>query len=105
MISARLGAGTRRQRSNACLAAETASSTSRLSERWNTPITSRVSAGFRFSYVWPLRDSTHSPPMKFLKTLAAIDTEVAFRWDQTLYRTKILGIRVPAVQWTEQCTA
>src|SRR6185503_4898413 len=26
--------------------------------------------------------------MKFLKTLAAIDTEVAFRWNQTLYRTK-----------------
>jgi hypothetical protein len=27
-----------------------------------------------------------------LKTLAAIDTEVAFREDQTLYRTKILGV-------------
>jgi hypothetical protein len=34
--------------------------------------------------------------MKFLKTLAAIDTEVAFRWNQTLYRIKTPGVaRVP----------
>ena len=33
------------------------------------PTTSRVSAGFRSSKVSPLADSTHSPSMKFLKTL------------------------------------
>jgi hypothetical protein len=30
--------------------------------------------------------------MKFLKTLAAIDAGVAFRENQTLYRTKISGV-------------
>jgi hypothetical protein len=30
--------------------------------------------------------------MKFLKTLAAIDTGVAFRENQTLYGIKILGV-------------
>src|ERR1022692_4870730 len=33
------------------------------------PTTSRVSAGLRFSKVRPVRLSTHSPPIKFLKTL------------------------------------
>jgi hypothetical protein len=35
--------------------------------------------------------------MKFLKTLAAIDTGVAFPGNQTLYRTKILGFAVRMV--------
>src|SRR5271157_5126383 len=44
-------------------------STSSLADFWKMPITSRVSAGFRFSKVRPVRVSTHSPAMKFLKIL------------------------------------
>src|SRR5271157_4666944 len=44
-------------------------STSSLADFWKMPTTSRVSAGFRFSKVRPVRVSTHSPAMKFLKIL------------------------------------
>jgi hypothetical protein len=54
------------------LAASTAASTSALLERWKMATTSRVSAGLRSSNVWPLWDSTHSPSMKFLKTLVLV---------------------------------
>ena len=36
---------------------------------WKMPTTSRVSAGLRFSKVWPVWLATHSPAMKFLKVL------------------------------------
>ena len=53
-ISARRGAGTRRHFLYACLAASMAVSTSRLSDFWKMPTTSRVSAGLRFSKVCPV---------------------------------------------------
>src|SRR5216684_5680433 len=68
-ISARRGAGTSRHLAKARLAASTAASTSALADFWKMPTTSRVSAGLRFSKVSPVEDSTHSPSMKFLKTL------------------------------------
>src|ERR1700682_1520345 len=71
-ISARRGAGTRRHLAKARLAASTAASTSSLLERWKMATTSRVSAGFRSSNVCPPVDSTHSPSMKFLKTLVVV---------------------------------
>src|SRR3981081_4363977 len=67
--SARRGAGTRRHRAKARLAASTAASTSALPDLWKMPTTSRVSAGLRSSKVSPVEDSTHSPSMKFLYTL------------------------------------
>src|SRR3984957_9974299 len=70
-ISARLGAGTRRHFLYACLAASTAASTSSDVEDTNIPTSSSVFAGLRFSYAFPLRDSTHSPLMKFLYTRGA----------------------------------
>src|ERR1035438_679381 len=71
-ISARRGAGTRRHFANARLAASTAASTSALFDRWKMATTSRVSAGLRSSKVCPLADSTHSPSIKFLKTLVLV---------------------------------
>src|SRR5271157_1633288 len=68
-ISARRGAGTRRHFLKAWRAASMAWSTSSLADFWKMPTTSRVSAGFRFSKVRPVRVSTHSPAMKFLKIL------------------------------------
>src|SRR6202051_5391474 len=68
-ISARRGAGTRRHLAKARLAASTAASTSALADFWKIPTRSRVSAGLRFSKVSPVEDSTHSPSIKFLKTL------------------------------------
>src|ERR1700691_5739087 len=41
------------------------------------PTRSRVSAGLRFSNVSPVEDSTHSPSMKFLKTLVFVWLSVA----------------------------
>src|SRR5690242_1260311 len=70
MISARTGAGTRRQVSNARFAAATASFMSCAFERGKTPMRSRVSAGLRFSNVWPERDGTHSPSMRLWNTVA-----------------------------------
>ncbi len=32
---------------------------------WNTPISSRSSAGLRFSKSWPDSEATHEPSMKF----------------------------------------
>src|SRR5215218_7618749 len=69
-ISPRLGAGVRRQSSNAAFAASTALSTSSAPERGKTPSTSPV-AGLAVSKVSPEAASTHSPPMKFLKVLVA----------------------------------
>src|SRR5260370_9935617 len=73
MISARRGAGTRRHLTKARLAASTAASTSALADRWKIPTTSRVSAGLRFSKVWPVEASTHSPSMKFLYTVGWVE--------------------------------
>src|SRR6266851_3334680 len=69
MISARRGAGTRRHFAKARLAASTAASASAFADFWKIPTRSRVSAGLRFSKVWPVEASTHSPSMKFLYTL------------------------------------
>src|ERR1700731_3593232 len=66
-ISARLGAGTSRQLLYASLAAFTAAFTSSELEDTKMPTSSSVLAGLRFSYAFPLRDSTHSPLIKFLK--------------------------------------
>src|ERR1700683_3284912 len=41
------------------------------------PTTSRVSAGLRSSKVSPVEDSTHSPSMKFLRTLVGVWLRVA----------------------------
>src|SRR6266851_1022706 len=73
IISARRGAGTRRHFTKARLAASTAVSTSALPDRWKIPTTSRVSAGLRFSKVWPVEASTHSPSMKFLYTVGWVE--------------------------------
>jgi hypothetical protein len=62
-ISARRGAGRRRQRSAAPFAACTASSTSSAPETGKRPTTSRVSAGFASSNHSPEAEATHSPPM------------------------------------------
>src|SRR6266567_4796675 len=77
MISALRGAGTSRHFTNARLAASTAASTSALPDRWKIPTRSRVSAGLRFSKVWPVEASTHSPSIKFLYTVGWV--EVASR--------------------------
>ena len=61
-LSARFGAGTRRQLSYAALAASTARSVSSTDDFGKTPIVSPV-AGFVLSKVSPLAASTHSPPM------------------------------------------
>ena len=68
-VVARRGAGTSRHLVKARLAAATAASTSALADFWKMPTRSRVSAGLRFSKVSPVEDSTHSPSIKFLKTL------------------------------------
>src|SRR5438132_8166052 len=70
-ISARLGAGTSRQDLYASFAASAAASASSAVEDANMPINSSVLAGLRFSYAFPLRDSTHSPLMKFLNIRGA----------------------------------
>src|SRR5436309_283662 len=70
-ISPRLGAGTRRQSSNAVLAAATARSTSSAPDLGKTPSVSPV-AGFTLSKVFPPAASTHSPPMKFLKVFVSV---------------------------------
>src|ERR1700720_280298 len=80
-ISARLGAGTSRQLLYASLAASTAAFTSSELEDTNMPTSSSVLAGLRFSYTLPLRDSTHSPLIKFLKTRG--DAAVAILSPQT----------------------
>src|SRR6266576_2486954 len=69
--SARFGAGTSRHALYASFAAATATSTSSCVEDTNIPINSPVFAGLRFSYALPLRDSTHSPLMKFLNSRGA----------------------------------
>src|SRR5467141_4735220 len=81
-ISARFGAGTSRHDLYASLAASTAAFTSSAVEDTNIPINSSVFAGLRFSYAFPLRDSTHSPLMKFLKIRGA--TAVAILPPQSL---------------------
>src|ERR1700688_2588449 len=80
-ISARLGAGTKRQLLYASLAAPTAAFTSSELEETKLPTSSSVLAGLRFSYVLPLRASTHSPLIKFLKTRG--DAAVAILPPQT----------------------
>ena len=62
-ISARRGAGVRRQRSAAERAASTARPTSSPVETGKRPTTSRVSAGLTFSKYSPDEAATHSPPM------------------------------------------
>src|SRR6202451_4537877 len=76
-ISARRGAGTSLHLVKARLAASTAASTSALADFWKMPTTSRVSAGLRSSKVSPVEDSTHSPSMKFLRTLVGVWLRVA----------------------------
>jgi hypothetical protein len=61
-ISPRLGAGTARQRGNASRAAATACSASSGPDSAKVPMTSEVSAGFRFSNVRPEAAGTQAPP-------------------------------------------
>src|ERR1700731_1823083 len=89
-ISARFGAGTSRHDLYASLAASTAASTSSLVEDTNIPINSSVFAGLRFSYAFPLRDSTHSPLIKFLKIRG--ETAVAILPPQSLKLAALLFI-------------
>ena len=62
-ISPRLGAGIRRQLSNAALAASTALATSSADESGKWPIRSDWRAGLRLSKVAPSAASTHWPLM------------------------------------------
>src|SRR5438309_7234780 len=88
-ISARLGAGTKRHDSNASAAARTAASTSSAVDRGNIPINSRLFAGLRSSNARPLEDSTHSPLMKFLKTVGP--TAVAINSSEPYQDTALSG--------------
>src|SRR6267378_1035330 len=76
MISARFGAGTSRHFLYASLAASTAWSASSSVPETNMPTSSSAFAGLRFSYALPLRDSTHSPLMKFLNIRGATDVAI-----------------------------
>src|SRR5882762_3263258 len=87
-ISARFGAGISRHVLYASFAASTAASTSSPVEDTNIPINSSVFAGLRFSYAFPLRDSTHSPLIKFLKIRDA--TAVAILPPQSLKLAALL---------------
>src|ERR1700687_2705773 len=89
-ISARFGAGTKRHVLQASFAASTAASTSSSAEDTNIPINSSVFAGLRFSYAFPLRDSTHSPLIKFLKIRGA--TAVAILPPQSLKLAALLFV-------------
>src|SRR5882762_3276905 len=89
-ISARFGAGTSRHVLYASFAASTAASTSSSVEDTNIPINSPVFAGLRFSYALPLRDSTHSPLMKFLNSRGA--TAVAILPPQSLKLATLLFV-------------
>src|SRR5215468_10904933 len=62
------------------------------------PTSSSVFAGLRFSYALPERDSTHSPLIKFLKTLGA--TAVAIL-PPGVSRSRLIGTRVGAEQQRE----
>src|SRR5580704_5504904 len=70
-ISARFGAGTRRQDLYAARADSTAVRTSCSSDAGKIPRSSDVSAGLRFSKVREECVSVHWPPIKFLKVLEA----------------------------------
>ena len=59
------------------LAASIASTTSSSEDDGKSPINCVVSAGFRSSIASPPRAGTHSPLMKFLKTLVAIEVAIA----------------------------
>src|SRR3981189_566654 len=87
-IAAPLGPGTSRHVLYASFAASTATSTSSSVEDTNIPINSSVFAGWRFSYAFPLRDSTHSPLIKFLKIRGA--TAVAILPPQSLKLAALL---------------
>src|SRR6266851_298579 len=89
-ISARFGAGTSRHDLYASFAASTAAFTSSSVEDTNIPINSSVFAGLRFSYTFPLRDSTHSPLMKFLNIRGA--TAVAILPPQSLKLAALLFV-------------
>src|SRR5260370_28857513 len=95
-ISARFGAGTSRHDLYASFAASTAASTSSSVEDTNIPINSSVFAGLRFSYAFPLRDSTHSPLMKFLNIRGA--TAVAILPPQSMKLAALLVDFSPADQ-------
>src|SRR6185436_4623672 len=70
-ISPRCGAGTRRHSAKASFATATARSTSSGTDFGKTPSVS-PSAGLIDSNVSPETESTHSPPMKFLKVLTPV---------------------------------
>src|SRR5437879_6510372 len=55
------------------------------------PTSSSAFAGLRFSYAFPLRDSIHSPLMKFLKIRGA--TAVAILPPQTIKLAALLFVR------------
>src|SRR5580765_2343456 len=70
-MSPRSGAGTSRHSSKASFATATARSTSSGTDLGKTPSVS-PSAGLTDSNVSPDTESTHSPPMKFLKVLTPV---------------------------------
>src|SRR5882762_202917 len=92
-ISARLGAGTRRQDLYASLAAATAASTSSREESGKTPISSSTFAGLRFSSVFPLRGATHSPLMKFLYACEADAVAIRPPGQNRVYRRAPRGVK------------
>src|ERR1700688_3057770 len=94
-ISARLGAGTSRQLLYAALAASTAAFTSSELEDTKMPTSSSVLAGLRFSYAFPVRDSTHSPLIKFLKTRG--DAAVAILPPQPRTSAQIPCVAIPTI--------
>src|SRR5712692_6797148 len=100
-ISARFGAGIIRHVWYASFAASTAAFTSSSVEDTNIPINSSVFAGLRFSYAFPLRDSTHSPLMKFLNIRGA--TAVAILPPQSLRLAALLFVWSSAGLNAEHC--
>src|SRR6266849_3065811 len=102
-ISARFGAGTSRHFLYASFSASTAALTSSSVEDTNIPTSSSAFAGLRFSYAFPLRDSTHSPLMKFLKTLGATAVAILppgiFSIDTLLVALSSAGSNASTTAW------
>ena len=70
LLVARFVTGVARQLAKAAAAASTAAFASSADDDWKRPTRSRISAGFVFSNVRPVRLAAHSPAMQFLNSSA-----------------------------------
>src|SRR5437667_4225254 len=82
MSTARRGAGVRRHGAKAREAAGTAESTSSGPESGKVPMRSDVRAGFRLSKLFPDREGSHFPPIKFKYSRAADSGGRGRPWDR-----------------------